>query len=145
MPINRIKGINSNEYLTIPEQISVSIQCKLCEKQLRENLTKVICSECFNRLGRPEIKNLDGFQKLKKTYFETLELALSDYFVDEISNERELGFVTILKHLEKLSGFVNFKNCQNLEPSQIIIEKIKIVIKQIGRDNSLREFYDNKP
>tara|TARA_Y100000385_G_scaffold149562_1_gene155080 strand:+ start:395 stop:1108 length:714 start_codon:yes stop_codon:yes gene_type:complete len=142
LPIHRIKGINPCKVLSTPKQISVSIECKLCEKQLRGNLTKVICSECFNRLGRPEIKNLDGFQKLNKTYFETLELALSDYSIDEISIEREKGFATILNHLEKLSGFVNFKNCQNLEPSQIIIEKIKIVIKQIGKDNSIREFYD---
>jgi len=142
LPIHRIKGINSNKVVSTPKQISVSVQCKLCEKQLRGNLKKVICTKCYNRLGRPVIKNLEGFQKLNKTCFETLELALSDYSIEEMSLERELEFNTILKHLEKLSGFVNFKNCKKLEPNPIIIGKIKIVIKQIGRDNLLWEFYN---
>jgi hypothetical protein len=109
---------------------------------LRVNLSKVICTGCFNRLRRPEIENLEEFQRLSKTYFETLELALTDYSIEEISLERELGFSTIINHLEKLSAFVNFKKCSNLESSPIFIGKIKMVIKQIGRDNLLREFYD---
>ena len=142
LPIHRIKGINSNKVVGTPKQKSLSVHCKLCEKQLRGNLTKVICTECFNRLGRPEIENLEGFQKVSKTYFETLELALSDYSIEEICHDRDLGFGTIVNHLEKLSAFVNFKKYSNLKPSPIIVEKLKMVIKEIGRDNPLRDFYD---
>jgi hypothetical protein len=142
LPIHRIKGVGSKNFVSPTKHLVASVQCKICEKLLRGNLSKVICTECFNRLKRPEIENLVEFQRLSKTYFETLELALTDYSIKEISLERELGFSTIINHLEKLSTFVNFKKCSNLEPRSILSGKIKMVIKQIGRDNLLREFYD---
>jgi hypothetical protein len=142
LPINRIKGISNKNLVGSPKQTIETIKCKLCEKQLRGNLSKVICTECFNRLGRPEIKNLEQFQKLDKRYFETLELALTNYSIKEIANERELGFNTIINHLEKLSPFVNFKKYSNLQPNLNFVVKLKMVIKKIGRDRLLREFYE---
>jgi hypothetical protein len=142
LPIHRVKGISSQNLGSGPKQISETVHCKLCEKQLRGNLSKVICTECFNRLGRPELSDLDQFQKLNSSCFETLNLALSNYTVEEISIERELTFGTILNHLEKLSPFVNFGKYPNIHPDLTHVGKLKIVIKQIGRDNFIKEFYE---
>jgi hypothetical protein len=142
IPIHRVKGISDRNLVNSSNQPEEKVLCKLCEKQLRGNLLKVICTECFNRLGKPEIIHLEEFQKLNKSYFETLELALSIYTVEEISIKREFGFSTILKHLEKLSPFVNFRKYTNLEPNLTFVDKLKMVIKQIGRDNLIKEFYE---
>jgi hypothetical protein len=72
IPIHRIKGISARNLVNSSNQSEEKVLCKLCEKQLRGDLSKVICTECFNRLGHPEIKNLEQFQKLDKRYFETL-------------------------------------------------------------------------
>jgi hypothetical protein len=142
LPIHRVKGISTKNIVSSTKQITASVHCKLCEKQLKGNLSKVLCTECFNRLGRPEINKLDEFQKLNRRYFETLELALSNYTIEEISIERELGFSTILNHLEKLSPFVSLKRFNNLHPNLASVRKLNVVIRQIGRDNLIRDFYD---
>jgi hypothetical protein len=142
LPIHRIKGISPKNITNSPKELKGTARCKLCDKQLRGNLAKVLCTECFNSLGRPEIANLEQFQKLNKSYFKTLELVLADYTIDEISQERELGFSTILNHLEKFSEFINLTEYSNLRPKSIYIGKLKLVIQKIGRDNLLREFYE---
>jgi hypothetical protein len=142
LPIHRIKGISSRNLFISSNQISNNVNCKLCQKQLRGNLSKVLCTECYGRLGRPEIDNLEQFQKLNRSYLETLELALNNFTIVEISLERELAFSTIISHLEKLSLFVNFKKCKNLQPNLLFVGNLKRIIKQIGRDNLLREFYE---
>ena len=141
IPIHRIKGISAKNLVNSSNQSEEKVFCKLCEKQLRGNLLKVICTECFYRLGRPEIKNLEQFQKLDKRYFETLELVLINYTIKEISLERDLVFISIINHLDKLSPFVNLKKYTNLQPNLNFVIKLKMVIKKIGRDRLLREFY----
>jgi hypothetical protein len=143
LPIHRVKGIYYNKKLNYsPRSIEKKTYCKLCEKQLRGNLSKVICTNCFNRIGRPEIHNLEDFQKLDRRYFETLDLVLKNYTIEKISHERDLGFSTIVNHLEKLSMFISLKNYTNLKPNEIYINKLKLLIKKIGRDNLRREFYE---
>jgi hypothetical protein len=140
LPIHRVKGISSRNLVSSPEQIVEIVHCKLCKKQLRGNLSKVICIECFNRLGHPVFDHLEQFQKLNRSYFETLELALTNYTIEDISIERELGISTIINHLEKLSPFVNFEKYKNLQPNPIFVSKLKLLIQQRGRVNTLTEF-----
>jgi hypothetical protein len=66
---------------------------------------------------------------------------LINYTIKEISLERDLGFISIINHLDKLSPFVNLKKYTNLQPNLNFVIKLKMVIKKIGRDRLLREFY----
>ena len=142
IPIHRIKGISAKNLVNSSNQSEEKVFCKLCEKQLRGNLLKVICTECFYRLGRPEINHLEEFKKLNRSYFETFELALAHFTLEEISIKRDLKFSTIINHLEKLSHFVNFENHTNLQPNLRYVDNLKMIIKEIGRDNLLSEFYE---
>jgi hypothetical protein len=142
LPIHRIKGISSNTLISSTKQIENQVKCKLCDKLLRGNLSKVFCTECYQRLGRPEIQKLENFRKLNGTYFKTLDLAFNNYTVEEISHERELSFTTILIHLEKLSQFVSFNNHDNLHPDPNIVFEVNRVVGLAGRDQPLSVFYE---
>ena len=142
LPIHRIKGISSSTLISSTKQIENQVKCKLCDKLLRGNLTKVICTECYQKLGRPEIQKLENFRKLNGTFFKTLELAFNNYTVEEISNERELSFNTILIHLAKLSQFVSFNNHPNLHPDPNMVYEVNRVIDREGRDQPLSVFYE---
>ena len=65
-----------------------------------------------------------------------------NFTLEEISIKRDLKFSTIINHLEKLSHFVNFENHTNLQPNLRYVDNLKMIIKEIGRDNLLSEFYE---
>lgn len=143
LPLDRVKGIQLTSTNRTTKQISNKPQaaCKICEKQLRGNLDKSMCTSCYNEFGRPIIQNEDGFKNLSRTYIETLKLVLSNHSIKQMASQRGLGISTIINHLEKLSDYFDFSHLPMLKPDSLKLAVLKRV-KLIGNAFTLKEYYE---
>ena len=143
LPLDRVKGIQLATNKRTTKQISNKPQaaCKICEKQLRGNLDKTMCTSCYNELGRPIIQNEDGFKNLSRTYVETLKLVLSNQSIKQMASQRGLGISTIINHLEKLSNYFDFSHLNMLKPDLLKLAIFKR-LKPHGNAFTLSEYYE---
>jgi hypothetical protein len=140
LPLHRIKGVNFNQNrLTFSGKLGF---CKKCNKKLRGNILKPVCSLCWNDLGKPSIDAIENILSLKQTYIDTFALLNSGQSIDQISKNRQLSKSTIFKHIEVISEFIDVKQYETIKPSKVILDSVKKAINTLGHESKLKEIYE---
>lgn len=138
----KIKGITFKSEFKIQKNNHRLSKCKSCDKNLRGNLEKALCTECYNNFGRPELINTEKFKQLNKTFIQTFELICTNHKIYDIALFRELKFDTIIKHIEKLSEFIDLYQFSNLWPDINKLNRVRFSLNNLPEDFTLKMLFE---
>lgn len=142
LPLNKLKGISSVNTKNITSNQNGIAKCKICEKKLRGNLLKPFCTQCYNDLGRPEMINIEKFNRLNKTYIETFKLIFREKSIYDIALIKEVKYQTIIKHLEVLNEYIDLSNFPHLWPDEKMLDLVRKSVNELGEDFRLKMLFE---
>ena len=151
LPLYDIKGISSVQTKTLPiKQLGF---CNKCEKKLRGDITKDVCTECWRKHNKSKIKMGSPYviaKTLKKTTLElsttqneTYLLLKQGYSIKSIACTRGLKESTIVSHILKINESVSLSNFKKIKPKQEIIDRVEDAIDDFDGDYALKDIREH--